>query len=257
MYTLFPVGSLLPRLVTVHRGADKIGLCKKSLVLRFPLIEKKAALSHKGKKSQFFLLFPNLEILCPIFTFILLLRISLTETISEQFWCELEKMCCIIRARLCLGVKMASLLKYNIYCWLCPQTFPLKNQHDHVKKGRLNQILNRFSFLTYARYMFSARVCFFFFLFFCFMMNTSCTFKFRAFFDSSHYDVVRRDKKCLLSPLTHSCCVIFDSITIICKYGLTSSVFIPWYGTFPIDSLSQLGSILFQLSGFYQLWLWW
>ena len=79
-----------------------------SLVLRLPLIEKKAALWYSGEKSCFHLLFPDIEILCPIITFVLLPIISSTETISEQFWCEFEKICCIICSTLRLHVKMAS-----------------------------------------------------------------------------------------------------------------------------------------------------
>ena len=76
--------------------------------MRLPLIEKKAALQYNGEQILFFHLFcPNLEILCPIVTYILLPIISSTETILEQFWCELEKIRCIIYARLCLPVKIA------------------------------------------------------------------------------------------------------------------------------------------------------
>ena len=44
------------------------------------------------KNPVFVYFFPNLEILCPIDTFVLLPIISSTETISEQFLCKLEKM---------------------------------------------------------------------------------------------------------------------------------------------------------------------
>ena len=66
-----------------------------SLVLRLPRIENKAAFQYNGEKSGFCLLFSNLEILCRFITFILLPMISSTETISEQFWCKLEKICCL------------------------------------------------------------------------------------------------------------------------------------------------------------------
>ena len=96
---------------------------QRSLVLKLPLSEKRAALRYNGEKSRFRLLFSYLEILCPIITFVLLPIISSTETVSEQFWCELEKKC-IGRARLRLRVKMASSSKYGMHCWLCRHTFP-------------------------------------------------------------------------------------------------------------------------------------
>ena len=92
------------------------------LVFRLPLIEKKEALWYNGKKSRFYLLFLDLEVLCPIITFVLLPIISSTETVLEQFWCELERICCIVQARLCMKVKMAS----------TPIHFPKQNHHVHV-----------------------------------------------------------------------------------------------------------------------------
>ena len=47
-------------------------IIQRSLVLRLPLTEKKAALQYDGKKSHFHLLCPNLETLCPFVTFVLL-----------------------------------------------------------------------------------------------------------------------------------------------------------------------------------------
>ena len=89
--TLSPVGSVLPWLATVNKGADKIGLCKVALFWRLPLIEKKAGLWYSDEKSCFCLLFPDLDTLCPIVTLVLLPIILSAETISEQFWCQLEK----------------------------------------------------------------------------------------------------------------------------------------------------------------------
>ena len=62
-----------------------------SLILRLPLIEKKATLWYNGKKSCFRQIFPDLEILCPIITFVLLPIFLSTEYFFEKFWCELEK----------------------------------------------------------------------------------------------------------------------------------------------------------------------
>ena len=109
-----------------------------SLILRLPLIEKKVVLQHNGEKSCFHLLFPDLEILCPIVMFILLPIISPTKIILKQFWCKFEKICCIVHARLRLWVKMASSSKYDMYCWFCPHTFPENNHHDHVYKQQSN-----------------------------------------------------------------------------------------------------------------------
>ena len=107
LYTLSPVGSLT-KACNREQRSRWIWVMQGSLVLRLPLIEKKAELWYSGKKSCFCLLFHNLKILCPIILFILLPIISSTETISEWFWCNLEKICCIVCARLRLQVKMAS-----------------------------------------------------------------------------------------------------------------------------------------------------
>ena len=120
--TLSSVGSLLQQLVTMNRAADSLGYTRKPH-LRLPLIKKKAALRYNGEKSRFRLLFHDLEILCPVIRFILLSIISSTETSSEQFWCELEKICCTVCTRHRLRVKMALSLEYDMSCRLCPHTF--------------------------------------------------------------------------------------------------------------------------------------
>ena len=78
---------------------------QRSLVLRLTLIEKKAALWYNGEKSHLYLLFPRPR--NPLF--ILLPIISSTETILEQFWCELEKIMLY-----CLWVKVALSSKYDM-----------------------------------------------------------------------------------------------------------------------------------------------
>ena len=63
---------------------------------------------------------------------------------------------------------------------------------------------------------------------------------------------MRRDKKCLLCPSSHWCWVSFDfhhDSLIVYKYGLISSVFIPWYGTFPIVSHDS-GQFFSNFQGF-------
>ena len=86
-------GLSLTTVLTVNRGADKIGFMQWCLFLRLPLTlsEKKTALQYKGEKSCYCLLFHNLEILCSIVTFFLWPIISSTATISKQFGCKLEE----------------------------------------------------------------------------------------------------------------------------------------------------------------------
>ena len=150
--TLSPVCSLLQWLVTVGRGAGKIGFMQWSLILRLPLIEKKAALWYNGQKSCFRLLFPDLpwyplsnHHVC--FTTHNFVNWNNFKTVLVQVG---KTMLYRSRKNSPAGKNGFVIKVQHVLLTLSPYT-SLKKIITTVYKKRLNQIFHIFSFLTYAR----------------------------------------------------------------------------------------------------------
>ena len=89
---VLPVGSLLPRFVTVNRTADDIGFHAVKPRFEFASRWKKSSIVVQWRKIPFSSTFsrPRNPLSNRHVRFITQLELS-TETISEQFCCELEK----------------------------------------------------------------------------------------------------------------------------------------------------------------------